>query len=648
MFSPKDPVLSSRTGLTPDGYKFKVPHTTDMFETLISPRKWGAAEVLTLICMIAQLLTIPLISVLPKLYYVFAFAFWRFGYNVGLARILHSQSNSNSVTNWVETSTPSACALLNFASTKSMASDYSWDKVPPSFNAWLVFRALSMLILANDGVSYFVLAVSCFNPLHTSSYLQIAVCLPVGIALMVLSFWSKAAAHHVLGDFAWYWGDFFFTVDGTLVFDGVFELFPHPMYTVGYAGYYGSALICRSYPLLAVSLIAHIAQLLFLAFVEEPHIQKIYPSSPNPTPSTSCSSNLNDSPSVLESPHNIRQEFIDATPQKPAFLTLFTLFASVLLLSISANPSVPIVLVLLLGWHSVHWVTVAVSLRKGKEKDETLWMQWCSEHGYSRTQTFANWQHILLSSFMMRHALFLIAFVTISPSTPSTLSKTLSHVLAGSSLITIAGISMASTWRAIGYFGFFYGDFFVHDEDNKIEGKGAFRYVSYPEAMLCYLAYYGLALIKRSNGLFLAALACQAMHLLFVQQMEWGNMELESSLARKGTALEEAAFELPMLSVVRSVVHRFVIELFKLLDVVATKHANELYRNVTVRKERLQADFKKSIKDAKQWHVERHTKKLKRKAKLVVGDFSCDNLVSMLENRGIVVQRVAPYGRSTQ
>lgn len=52
------------------------------------------------------------------------------------------------------------------------------------------------------------------------------------------------------------------------------------MYSIGYAGYYGIALMTASYKVLAISILAHAAQFAFLSIVEEPHIEATY----NPAP----------------------------------------------------------------------------------------------------------------------------------------------------------------------------------------------------------------------------------------------------------------------------------------------------------------------------------------------------------------------------
>ncbi len=55
---------------------------------------------------------------------------------------------------------------------------------------------------------------------------------------------------------------------------------PHPMYSVGYAGYYGISMMAASYNVLFISIVAHAAQFAFLIYVENPHIEKTY----NPPP----------------------------------------------------------------------------------------------------------------------------------------------------------------------------------------------------------------------------------------------------------------------------------------------------------------------------------------------------------------------------
>ncbi|ELU40221.1 phosphatidylethanolamine N-methyltransferase [Rhizoctonia solani AG-1 IA] len=166
-----------------------------------------------------------------------------------------------------------------------------WE-LPVEYNTWLLFRQMVDIILINDFLSYCMFAFTVFRVPDDLSLSSHALRWLVGFALILFNLWVKTEAHHIVKDYGWYWGDVFFergrlvpsplpdssgtVFDTSLVFDGVFEMAPHPMYSVGYAGYYGLSLIAGSYALFFVSLWAHAMQFGFLVWFENPHIERAY------------------------------------------------------------------------------------------------------------------------------------------------------------------------------------------------------------------------------------------------------------------------------------------------------------------------------------------------------------------------------------
>ncbi|KAG6890127.1 hypothetical protein C0995_011420 [Termitomyces sp. Mi166 len=236
---------------------FRVPTTHDVLTTLFHPGyPKSHLDLLNLGLLGLQLV---LFFVLPRrasqIFFFFYFAFWRAAYDAGLGWILTKQSKKKLIVRevqrlgWLDANRhPKIRNWIRDQLQGKMGKDYDFDELPLEYNTWLLFRqAVDVILVKWIG----------------------------GILLIVFNVWVKTEAHNVVKDYGWYWGDVFFQ-RGALVFDGVFELAPHPMYSVGYAGYYGLSLIAGSYAVLFVSLAAHAAQFAFLLFFENPHIERMY------------------------------------------------------------------------------------------------------------------------------------------------------------------------------------------------------------------------------------------------------------------------------------------------------------------------------------------------------------------------------------
>ncbi|TFK48223.1 hypothetical protein OE88DRAFT_1664673 [Heliocybe sulcata] len=270
-------------GKTPSGDVFRVPTTHDVLTLFHPSYPKSHFDMLNLAFLGAQLV---LFAILPshvrKPFFLVYFTFWRLAYDVGLGWVLTKQSKKKWIVRevqrlgWLdEKRKPVMRDWIRKQLQDKMGQDYSFDDLPLEYNTWLLFRQVVDIILLNDFLAYCMFAFSCFRVPNGLSVAVHSMRWIGGIAMIGFNLWVKTEAHGVVKDYGWYWGDCFFQ-RGALVFDGVFELAPHPMYSVGYAGYYGLSLIVGSYPVLFVSLAAHAAQFGFLVGFENPHIERTY------------------------------------------------------------------------------------------------------------------------------------------------------------------------------------------------------------------------------------------------------------------------------------------------------------------------------------------------------------------------------------
>ncbi|QFZ29547.1 putative phosphatidylethanolamine N-methyltransferase [Clavispora lusitaniae] len=289
-----------RKGITFDGETFTFPETNDMVKTLFDPTVHkSACELIIVTLLVMNSLVFYSVSNNQSRINIFVgmYIFWRLCYNFGIGFLLNQQSNRFRLVKISEKmrlfdkgnkSFWARCVQTEVQS--QMGPSYSISAHPVAFNTWLIFRKVVDLILMEDFITFMCVVVACaidgdYQFLHGQPVWLTTLRLVTGIILIVFNFWVKVNAHNTIKDYAWYWGDFFFRQinNDDLIFDGVFEMFPHPMYSAGYVGYYGFALIAKSYTVLIVAVFGHFLQMVFLHLVENPHIDKIYGPPPNET-----------------------------------------------------------------------------------------------------------------------------------------------------------------------------------------------------------------------------------------------------------------------------------------------------------------------------------------------------------------------------
>ena len=480
------------------------------------------------------------------------FLFWRACYNGGIGYLLYIQSNHRRLVNWAkrfkifedpstgQNSRPWLYRLLEREMETKIPKDYKFREAPIEYNTWLAFRRIVDLILMCDFVSYCLFAIACGGTPENESLFLTTSRWSAGWALFGFNLWVKLDAHRVVKDYAWYWGDFFYLIDQELTFDGVFEMAPHPMYSVGYAGYYGISLMAASYEVLAISLVAHAAQFVFLSWVESPHIEKTYNT---PAPRKQVEGQGDQSSSVsgtCEADQVTPRSLSSYSPFLPVHnllglqnldfyrvvdVAVFFLQLHMVALAVF-TPSTPLFQALFVTnaalWRL--WYSLGVGYMLDRQSIKKKWTRHFVKYGEDVEEAWRQWKGIYHLSMTMCYASFIAAAWKMYsfPETWAGLAL-FKHVL-GIGLISLQIWTAVSIYESLGEFGWFFGDFFF-DQAPELTYSGIYRFLNSPERVIGLAGLWGTVLITWSSAMFWLALLSHILSLYFIQFVERPHMQ---------------------------------------------------------------------------------------------------------------------------
>ncbi|KAG9542851.1 phosphatidylethanolamine N-methyltransferase, partial [Aureobasidium melanogenum] len=142
--------------------------------------------------------------------------------------------------------------------------------------AWRQWKGLYHLSMSMCTASFLCAALKMYNLPPDWTYGLALLRHVLGMAMIALQIWTSFSIYESLGEFGWFFGDFFFDHASKLTYGGIYRFLNNPERVLGLAGLWGVALITWSKTMFFLALLSHLLTLVFIQFVERPHMEKLY------------------------------------------------------------------------------------------------------------------------------------------------------------------------------------------------------------------------------------------------------------------------------------------------------------------------------------------------------------------------------------